>query len=169
MKIVEKNIKDLKPADYNARTSTPEQEENLKKSLEKFGVVEPIVWNKRTKNIVGGHFRVRELEKLGIKKVHCVEVDLSEEDEKELNIRLNANTGDWDFDELYEWNLNELYNWGLDLPEKSEVGKKTKKEIKPFMRTHVLISFPPEKALELQSHFEAIFSIEGVEYEQSSN
>ena len=116
MKIIEKNIKDLTPAEYNARKSTREQEENLRKSLEKFGVVEPIVWNKRTKNIVGGHFRIRELKKLGVKKVHCVEVDLSDEDEKELNIRLNANTGSWDWEMLQDWDRGELEEWGLDMP-----------------------------------------------------
>lgn len=103
MIIEKKKISDLKPAPYNPRKSNEKQEANLKKSLEKFGVVEPIVFNKRTGHIVGGHFRIRELKKLGYKEVDCVIVDLNEDDEKELNIRLNANTGDWDWEDL---NLN---------------------------------------------------------------
>ena len=109
MNIQKINIKDLKPAPYNPRTANKKQEENLKKSLEKFGVVEPIVYNQRTGYIVGGHFRVRELKKLGYDEVDCVVVDLNEEDEKELNIRLNANTGDWDFEMLAnDWDSEQL-------------------------------------------------------------
>ena len=112
-----KKISDLKPAPYNPRQSTEKQEKKLQESLNKFGVVEPIIFNKQTGYIVGGHFRVRELKKLGYKEVECVIVDLSEEDEKELNIRLNANTGDWDWDILKnEWNEELLNDWGLDLP-----------------------------------------------------
>ena len=121
MIIEKKKISELKPLSENPRSSTEEQELNLKRSLEKFGVVEPIVFNKQTGNIVGGHFRVRELKKLGIKEVDCVIVDLSIEDEKELNIRLNANTGEWDYDILAnDWNQDELIEWGLDLPEWNE-------------------------------------------------
>lgn len=116
MKIEKKKISDLKPAPYNPRQSTAKQESNLKKSLEKFGVVEPIIWNKQTGYIVGGHFRVRELKKLGFKEIDCVIVDLNEEDEKELNIRLNANIGAWDYDILANvWNSEQLDEWGLDV------------------------------------------------------
>ena len=117
MNIQKINIEQLKPAPYNPRKSNKKQEEHLKKSLEKFGVVEPIVYNKRTGYIVGGHFRVRELKKLGYTEVDCVVVDLSEEDEKELNVRLNANTGEWDFDLLESWDKTELAEWGLNIPE----------------------------------------------------
>ena len=117
MIIETKKLSDLKPAPYNPRSSTQKQEKKLQESLTKFGVVEPIIFNKQTGYIVGSHFRVRELKKLGYKEVECVIVDLSEEDEKELNIRLNANTGEWDWDTLAnEWNVEELTEWGLDIP-----------------------------------------------------
>jgi ParB-like chromosome segregation protein Spo0J len=116
MIIETKKIHDLNPAPYNPRQSTKNQEKHLKDSLEKFGIVEPIIFNKRSGYIVGGHFRVRELKKLGYKEVECVIVDLNEEDEKELNIRLNANTGEWDWDLLAnEWDNELLEEWGLDL------------------------------------------------------
>lgn len=118
MIIEKKKISDLKPAPYNPRKSNEKQEADLKKSLEKFGVVEPIIFNKQTGYIVGGHFRVRELKKLGYKEVECVIVDLNEDDEKELNIRLNANTGEWNWEMLQaEWDLTELEEWGVDVPE----------------------------------------------------
>ena len=117
MIIETKKLSDLKPAPYNPRSSTQKQEKKLQESLTKFGVVEPIIFNKQTGYIVGGHFRVRELKKLGYKEVECVIVDLSEDDEKELNIRLNANTGEWEWDTLKtEWNIGRLEEWGLCIP-----------------------------------------------------
>jgi ParB-like chromosome segregation protein Spo0J len=118
MIIEKKQITDLIPAPYNPRQSTAKQEKHLKESLEKFGLVEPIIFNKQTGYIVGGHFRVRELKKLGIKEIECVIVDLNEADEKELNIRLNANTGSWDWDTLAnDWEVVDLEAWGLDIPQ----------------------------------------------------
>jgi hypothetical protein len=117
MIIEKKKIADLIPAPYNPRQSTAKQEKHLKESLEKFGLVEPIIFNKQTGYIVGGHFRVRELKKLGITEIECVIVDLNEADEKELNIRLNANTGSWDWDTLAnDWEVVDLEAWGLDIP-----------------------------------------------------
>ena len=121
MKIEKKFLKDLKPAEYNPRKANAKQEGHLKASLEKFGVVEPVIVNcnkDRENIIVGGHFRVRELKKLGYKEVDCVIVDLSLEDEKELNIRLNANTGDFDWDLLANnFEIEELNEWGLEVPD----------------------------------------------------
>ena len=118
MIIEKKQIADLIPAPYNPRQSTAKQEKHLKESLEKFGMVEPIIFNKQTGYIVGGHFRVRELKKLGIKEIECVIVDLNEADEKELNIRLNANTGSWDWDTLAnDWDVVDLESWGLEIPQ----------------------------------------------------
>ncbi len=119
MKIEKRLIKDLIPAEYNPRQATKEQEKHLKESLVKFGVVETIVVNshKDRKNIViGGHFRLRELKKLGYKDIDCVIVDLPLEDEKELNIRLNANLGEWNIDLLANnFEIDDLESWGLDL------------------------------------------------------
>jgi len=148
MIIEKKKISDLKPAPYNPRKSSDKQEANLKKSLEKFGVVEPIVFNKQTGHIVGGHFRIRELKKLGYKEVDCVIVDLSEDDEKELNIRLNANTGDWDFDKLAnEWDARQLTEWGVDFPTWQEV--ETEKEQNKKLSDRFII--PPFSILNAKS------------------
>jgi ParB-like chromosome segregation protein Spo0J len=133
MEIQLKKLKDLKPNPLNPRKSSVTQDENLKKSLEKFGVVEPIVFNKQSGYIVGGHFRVRELKKLGYKEVECVIVDLSPDDEKELLIRLNANTGDWDTDLLLQdWDADKLADWGVDMPK-----FETENEKSPFDDTGI--------------------------------
>jgi len=134
MIIEKKQIDDLIPAPYNPRQSTAKQEKHLKESLEKFGMVEPIIFNKKTGYIVGGHFRVRELKKLGIKEIECVIVDLNEADEKELNIRLNANTGSWDWDTLAnDWEVVDLEAWGLEIPfYDEEVKEEQSKEDEEF-------------------------------------
>lgn len=119
LKIEKRKLTDLKPAEYNPRQASKDQQEKLQDSLKKFGCVEPIIVNEnpdRFNIIVGGHFRVRELIKLGQKEVDCVIVNLSLEEEKELNIRLNANTGDWDIDILANnFDVEELEDWGLEI------------------------------------------------------
>lgn len=139
MTIETKNIQDLKPAPYNPRQSTKKQEAKLSESLSKFGIVEPIIFNKQTGYIVGGHFRVRELKKLGYKEVPCVIVDLNEADEKELNIRLNANTGGWDWDALANtFDELELVEWGLEVPHFDEE-KELEKEAKLALSTKLQV------------------------------
>jgi ParB-like nuclease domain len=133
-----KKISELKPAPYNPRLSKEKQESNLKASLEKFGAVEPIVWNKQTGHIVGGHFRVRELKKLGYKEIECVIVELDLDSEKELNIRLNANTGEWDWDTLAnetDWSVEQLNEWGLDVHGLKETEKLSKLEFEDIYYT----------------------------------
>jgi len=147
MIIETKKLSELKPAPYNPRKSNEKQETHLKASLEKFGVVEPIIFNKQTGYIVGGHFRVRELKKLGYKEINCVIVDLNEEDEKELNIRLNANTGEWDFEDLTNnWDVDELAEWGLDVPIEEQINKLEDGELLEFEQS-VQISPPKEYIL----------------------
>ncbi|MDE6838094.1 MAG: ParB N-terminal domain-containing protein, partial [Acutalibacter sp.] len=76
--------------------------EKLRNSIVQFGNVEPIVWNKRTGNVVGGHQRLKVLKSLGYEAIPCSIVDLSEEDEKLLNVALNKIKGQWDYEKLEE-------------------------------------------------------------------
>ena len=103
MVIERKSTADLIPADYNPRKDLkpgdPEYEK-LKRSLEQFGYVEPVIWNKTTGRVVGGHQRLKVLIDMGITEVECVVVELPEDKEKALNIALNKISGDWDKDKL---------------------------------------------------------------------
>ncbi|MDD2840323.1 MAG: site-specific DNA-methyltransferase [Rickettsiales bacterium] len=118
MKIETRKLKDLIPSDYNPRKASKQQEKALSESLQKYGCVEPIIVNEnsdRQNVIIGGHFRVRELIKLHIEEVECVIVNLNLEQERELNIRLNSNTGDWNFDLLLSnFNVSDLESWGFN-------------------------------------------------------
>ena len=117
MEIVKKTIDSLVFAEYNPRQLTDEQYQQLKDSITRFGLVDPIIVNqhKDRKNIiVGGHQRTRVAKKLGIEEVPCVFVNLPYEKERELNVRLNKNTGGWDYDILADmFDLDELIDWGF--------------------------------------------------------
>ena len=117
MKIKNKSIKDLIDADYNPRQLSKDQFNSLKKSLEEFGFVDPVIINsnpKRKNIIIGGHQRVKVAKEIGIKEVPCFEINLSIEKEKELNVRLNKNTGDWDWDLLANnFDVENLLEWGF--------------------------------------------------------
>jgi len=103
MEIVYKELKSLKPAEYNPRQLTKAQYQQIRKSLETFGFAEPIVINKhegREGVIIGGHQRFRIAKDMGMQDIPCVELDLDLEQEKELNIRLNKNQASFDMDSL---------------------------------------------------------------------
>jgi len=98
-----KKTADLIPAEYNPRKALKAGDaeyEKLKRSLEQFGYVEPVIWNKTTGKVVGGHQRLTVLMDMGITEAECVVVELSEEKEKALNIALNKISGEWDKDKL---------------------------------------------------------------------
>lgn len=92
-------ISKLNPAEYNPRKDLkpgdPEYEK-LKRSIQEFGYVEPIIWNSKTGNVVGGHQRLKILKEQGIKEIECVVVDMDEQREKALNIALNKVRDEWD-------------------------------------------------------------------------
>ena len=110
-------IESLIFAEYNPRQLTKDQYKNLKDSITRFGLVDPLIVNthKDRKNIlVGGHQRARVAKDLGFDKVPVVEVSLPLDQEKELNIRLNRNTGEWDYDALANYfDVGELTEWGF--------------------------------------------------------
>ncbi len=93
----------IKPAAYNPRIALKPGDpdyERLVRSISEFGLVEPLIWNKRTGNLVGGHQRLTVLLAQGATDVDVSVVDLSLEREKALNIALNKISGDWDQEKL---------------------------------------------------------------------
>jgi DNA modification methylase len=143
LQIIEVEVNKLIPSDYNPRKWDETAITNLKESIRKFGMVDPIIVNcsQGRKNIViGGHFRLMIAKKLGYKKVPVVYLNIADvEKEKELNLRLNKNTGDWDWNLLAKFNEEALSNIGfsseeldsifnLDLePEKFDLQKELEK------------------------------------------
>ena len=110
-------IKELTPAEYNPRYISDDAFEQLKKSLKDFDAVEPIVINShkgRENTIIGGHQRIKAAEALGWDTFPCVEVDLPLERERELNVKLNKTTGEFDEEKLANFfDADELTEWGF--------------------------------------------------------
>ena len=103
-------IEDLKPAEYNPRRITEEDRMDITDSIRKFGFADVVTVNRNPERfniIVGGHQRVTIAKDLGIKEVPCIFVNLNLEDEKELNMRLNKNTGRLDYDKLQKFYTTE--------------------------------------------------------------
>lgn len=102
--IIEKiKVEKLIPADYNPRKDLQpgdSEYEKIKRSLEEFGYVDPVIWNRTTGRVVGGHQRLKVLASMGRTEVECVVVELDEEKEKALNVALNKISGDWDKEKL---------------------------------------------------------------------
>lgn len=118
MKTVEVPIDKLIAAEYNPRTWSDKAIKDLTAGIKEFGVVEPILANsapKRKNVIIGGHFRVKVARDLGYKTVPVVYVNIpSLKKEKELNLRLNKNLGEWDMELLAEFDEDILKMAGFD-------------------------------------------------------
>lgn len=116
--IIEKiPISKINPAPYNPRLDLQPgnaEYEKIKRSITEFDLVEPLVWNKRTGNLVGGHQRLKILKEKGITEVDVSVVDLDESKEKALNIALNKVQGDWDLPKLKDL-LQELDTGEFDI------------------------------------------------------
>ncbi len=109
-------LKSLKEHSRNPRVLTKAQHRHLKKSLEKFGLCEKPIIN-LDGTIIGGHQRLKILKELGYKEiiVNVPSRSLTESEIDELNIRLNKNTGDWDWDILAnQWDIKDLMDWGFN-------------------------------------------------------
>lgn len=99
------NRRDVKNAPYNPRIIDKGAKKRLKEGLRKHGLVQPIVWNRRTGNVVGGHQRLEQLDALERRKDYDLTVsviDVDEREEVEINVQLNnpSMQGEWDFDKL---------------------------------------------------------------------
>jgi len=119
----------LKPAEYNPRKWSKKTLKDIQNSLENFGMVTPIIVNsapKRKNIVIGGHLRLKVAKDFGYKEVPVVYVSIADiEKEKELNIRLNKNVGEWDYDMLKNWSEIDLIEFGFIGSELNEIFNKT--------------------------------------------
>jgi len=118
MRIQRIAISRIDPAPYNPRVDLQpgdESYESIKRSLCEFGLVEPLVWNKRSGNLVGGHQRLKIIVESGETAVDVSVVDLAPKRERLLNLALNRIAGDWDEEKLSKMmaDLERLAEMGL--------------------------------------------------------
>ena len=82
-------VADLTPADYNPRQISDRAMAGLRESVTRFGLVQPIIINQRTGNVVGGHQRLKVLGAEGVTDTDVVVVDIEAKEERALNVALN--------------------------------------------------------------------------------
>ena len=115
MELTRISADDIRPAPYNPRRDLRPDDPayiTLRASLAEFGTVEPLVWNRRTGNLVSGHQRYKILRADGATEFDVSVVDMGPERERSLNLAMNKVGGDWDTERLHAL-LNEL----ADLPD----------------------------------------------------
>lgn len=172
-----RKIKDLIPFEKNPRKMDEKQIDDLRKSLDKFDLVEiPVI--QPDGKIIAGHQRIKVLSLMGREEeeieVRVPDRQLTEEEYKEYNLRSNKNVGEWDWDKLSEFDKTLLLDVGFDQDiinsfNADEVLIEQEEFLKEYNKTHILLSFDPELFLKLKPLIEQILLIEGIEYEQTSN
>ena len=114
-------------APYNPRKMTKKAREELKKDLDEHGLVIPLTWNKRTGNLVAGHQRLKYIDNSEDGKDYeltVAAIDVSEEEEKKLNVLVNNTSlmGEFDIDKLGEM-LEEIdySDFGFDAKDMEDI------------------------------------------------
>ena len=131
MKIKTIKVDLINPAPYNPRKDLQPKDpeyKKLKKSLTEFDIVEPLVWNEATGNLVGGHQRLKVLKDLGRSEVEVSVVNLDVDKEKALNLALNKISGEWDLPKLKDL-LEDINTGAFDI----EITGFDEKEIEELM------------------------------------
>ncbi|MEG1894626.1 MAG: ParB N-terminal domain-containing protein [Oscillospiraceae bacterium] len=103
MEVRKMKISELTPAEYNPRQDLQPGDleyEKIARSIDEFGYIEPVIWNKTTGNVVGGHQRLKVLINKGYTEVDVTVIDIPEKEEKILNVALNKIQGRWDIESL---------------------------------------------------------------------
>lgn len=110
-----RQISDLAPASYNPRKLSESQAKQLTDSILRFDLADPVIINSNN-TIIGGHQRLKILREMGVKEVavRIPDRELTEAEERELNLRLNKNLGDWDFDLLAGFDKDLLADVGFE-------------------------------------------------------
>lgn len=175
-----RKVNEVLPLEFNPRKITEAKRKKLIQSLEKFNLAEIPAINKDN-TVISGNQRLKALQLMGrgdeLIDVRVPNRKLTQKELKEYAVIANTHAGEWDMDvldelfsdiDLAEFDIDDIIDdTSLDI--KDERKKSEKKELKDYIQTHVLISFPPEKLLDIQQFLEKIKSFDFVEYEQSSN
>ena len=125
LNIVQVLISELKPSTYNPRKWSDKQTKDLTESIKRFGLIDPILANdapERKNIVIGGHFRLHIAKLLGYKEVPVVYVNIPDiKKEQELNLRLNKNQGEFDYDLLSQFDEAFLSDIGFSSEELDEI------------------------------------------------
>lgn len=187
---------DLVPYSNNSKLHPQVQIDQISESIDEFGFNDPIAVDGKTMTIVEGHGRLEAAKQMGLDTVPVIRLDhLSDVARRAYAIAHNKLTLNSDFDrdllsadlkwiEQQENGVNVLCACGFDDKELADLLSvpadmtniehvdmlhEKYKKIRPYTKTHVLLSFHPSKFAEVKEHLDRILKISGVEYEQGSN
>src|SRR3990172_8649874 len=167
MKIKTVKISEVKVNPNNPRLIKDDKFKKLVQSIKDLPQmldIRPIVVN-YDMVVLGGNMRLKACKEAGLKEVPIIIADnLTEEQQREFLIKDNSNFGDWDEEYLKtNWDENQLNDWGLDVDftDNNDITKKEVNELKPYVKTHVLLSFNPQDILKLKPFLDGILEIEG--------
>lgn len=175
----------LVPSPYNPRKMSDEAKAGLRTSIERFGMVQEIVVNRRNMHVVGGHQRLVALQETGAKEGPVALVELTDDEEKALNVTLNNPKvqGEWTsdlaavLDSVADDVLKGLRADDLveELQAKLEAEEKRAQRQFAVEQVHVapppqmvwaLVAIPAEHLAKIAPHLEAISKVDGVMYDQ---
>lgn len=175
----QRKLTDLAEWPKNPRQLSERDAEEIKRSIARFGLADPLVIN-ADDQIIGGHQRKRIMllmEHYGQDALVDVRIpsrQLTEREAAELAIRLNRNTGGWDFDALAnEFDLDDLLEWGftdfdLGLGGSPELREK-EEGIEPRKMLRILVSIPVDLAVEIKQAMIDLARIPGAEIDYGAN
>ena len=183
---VEVKLGELVEWEKNPVTLSERDAEEIRKSLDRFGLVVPLVANAPRQDgrrrLVDGHQRIHVQEAVGLwgpdtmVEVRVPSRKLTEKECDELSIRLRKNTGDWDWDTMTNnFEVSDLLDWGFEEDELMGVDfqhpklRETVKEIRPLPMLRALVSIPVDSALDARALLDQVAQIEGVEVLYGAN
>lgn len=148
IKIVYKDIDSLIDTEYNPKKCSPKEENDIRNSIMKFGIIDPLIVNMypgRENIIIGGHSRRRIAKSIGYTKVPCVELSLELNKEKELNLRLSKNVASID-EALLAVNFAKemLEEVGFQLENVQETASEFEKEFNKVDNTNCVYPIVPK-------------------------
>ncbi len=162
MKVVKVDVKDLKESKYNPRRISDKNFSGLKNSIKRFGLVKPLVVNKRNNVVIGGNQRLRALKELGIQKVNVCYVDLDENEEKALNLALNNKGIAGEFTEDVNELINKLKEERIDLFDELrlyDIETDVKKIKEKIEEKEIEKNKFPEMELQPYEHYDYVFIV----------
>ncbi len=139
-------ISELIPAKYNPRQASEKEEKDLDLSIDRFSLADPIIIN-RNNTVIGGHFRLRILQRKDIQEVDVRVPNrlLSESEEKELNLRLNKNQGSWNFEMLRDFGQDMLLDVGFESMDMDKIFPEVKEDDFDAQKEYEVINEPVAK------------------------
>lgn len=124
LQVQQVKISELKPSEYNPRKWSEDQLQKLRGSLDKFGLVDPLIVNfypSRTNIVIGGNMRLKVLKDMKYTEVPVVYLNLDEAKERDLNVRLNKTGGEFDLDLLKDFDESLLEDIGFSSEELDDI------------------------------------------------